>query len=42
MKDRFDKSLVSKDFPEKLGYIPSLDGLRALSIIMVSLIHTFS
>ena len=41
MKDRFDKSLVSKYFSEKLGYISSLDGLRALSIIMFSLIHTF-
>lgn len=39
MKERIDKSFVNKDFPEKLGYVPSLDGLRAFAVVMVMLLH---
>jgi peptidoglycan/LPS O-acetylase OafA/YrhL len=39
MKEIIEKPLVNKNFPEKLGYIPSLDGLRAFAVIMVMLMH---
>jgi hypothetical protein len=42
MDEKNIKSLINRHFSEILGYVASLDGLRALSIIMVSLIHTFS
>lgn len=39
MKGKIEKSFLNKDFPEKLGYIASLDGLRAFAVIMVMLMH---
>ena len=39
MDEKIENSFVNKDFPKKLGYIPSLDGLRAIAVIMVMLMH---
>lgn len=39
MKEIIKKSYIDKDFPEKLGYIPSLDGLRAFAVIIVMMLH---
>lgn len=39
MKEIIEEPLVNKNFPEKLGYIPSLDGLRAFAVIIVMLLH---
>jgi peptidoglycan/LPS O-acetylase OafA/YrhL len=33
------ETFIDKNFPKKLGYVPSLDGLRALAVIMVMFLH---